>query len=320
MSSGRIMLNKRFLGSSMILKIFLFILLTISLLFQSAWAGTALIRLAWDPNTEPDVAGYRIYFGTSPRTGDDPTVCGLCGYSKMVDRGNGTAYRIPGLIQAKTYYISATAYDTSNNESVFSDEISGPAKEVYINFDGDGKTDISVYHSASGIWFIKPSLSGTDYHVAYGGPGYIPVPGDYDRDGETDIAVYHSASGLWFIKPSLSGTDYHVAYGGPGYIPVPGDYDGDGKTDIAVYHEATGLWFIKPSSGAADYYLGYGGTGYVPVPGDYDGDGKTDIAVYHSATGLWFIKKSSDGTEYYVGYGGSAYIPINSDYLLGWVY
>ena len=34
---------------------------------------------------------------------------------------------------------------------------------------GIGKTDIAVYHSASGLWFIKPSSGATDYYVGYGG-------------------------------------------------------------------------------------------------------------------------------------------------------
>ena len=101
----------------------LFVLLTISLLSVCAWAGTATIRLQWDPNTEPDLAGYKIYFGTSPRTGTDPKVCGLCGYSNVINVGNVTTYGIAGLIQGKTYYISATAYDTGINESGFSAQV-----------------------------------------------------------------------------------------------------------------------------------------------------------------------------------------------------
>jgi len=165
------------------MKILFFILLTISLLFQSAWAGTAIIRLAWDPNTEEDLVDYRIYFGTSPRTGDDPAACGLYSYSTMIDVGNVTTYRIAGLVQRQTYYISATAYDTSNNESVFSDEVSGPAKEVYINFDGDGKTDIAVYWVITGGCFINPSSGGSSYRVGFGGdPADIPL--------KTNIASY----------------------------------------------------------------------------------------------------------------------------------
>lgn len=48
-----------------------------------------------------------------------------------------------------------------------------------IDYDGDGKTDIAVYHSASGLWFIKPSSGAADYYVGYGGTGYMPVNMDY---------------------------------------------------------------------------------------------------------------------------------------------
>jgi cold shock CspA family protein len=187
-------------------------------------------------------------------------------------------------------------------------------KRPGIDFDGDGKTDIAVYHFASGIWFIKPSSGVADYYLGYGSLDYKPVPGDYDGDGKTDVAVYHSASGLWFIKPSSGAADYSVAYGSSDYKPVPGDYDGDGKTDIAVYHSPSGLWYIKPSAGAPEYYVGYGGTDYKPVPGDYDGDGKTDVAVYHSPSGLWFIKPSSGAADYYIGYGSPDYSPVPGDY------
>ena len=189
-----------------------------------------------------------------------------------------------------------------------------PFSRDMVDFDGDIAADITVYHSASGLWFAKNSSNGISSQVGYGGPGYVPVPGDYDGDGKTDVAVYHQASGLWFIKPSSGAPGYYLPYGGPGYLPVPGDYDGDGKTDVAVYHQTSGLWFIKPSSGAADYYLPYGGPGYVPVPGDYDGDGKTDVAVYHQTSGLWYVKKSSDGAFFNVAYGGSGYDPVLGDY------
>ncbi len=63
------------------------------------------------------------------------------------------------------------------------------------------------------------------HDVGYGGPGYMPVPGDYDGDGKTDIAVYHEDSGLWIVKKSSArGSSPYVAYGGSGYTPVNLDY------------------------------------------------------------------------------------------------
>ncbi len=167
------------------------------------------------------------------------------------------------------YWLVAGVNEEFNGGTVSEIRSFTPYPSAGIDFDGDRKTDIAVYHAASGLWFIRQSSNGASYYVGYGGTVYVPVPGDYDGDGKADVAIYHSGSGLWFIKPSSGAADYYVGYGGSGYVPVPGDYDGDGKADIAVYHSASGLWFIKPSLGGADYYVGYGGPDYTPVNLDY---------------------------------------------------
>lgn len=72
------------------------------------------LTLAWDPNTEPDLAGYRVYYGTAPRE-----------YVDSIDVGNITTYQLDYLLDGVTYFIAVTAYDTSGNESDFSHEVSG---------------------------------------------------------------------------------------------------------------------------------------------------------------------------------------------------
>ncbi len=91
----------------------------VSLIFvNKALAGTA--TLSWNANTEPDLAGYKIYYGTSPRTG----TCPPGGYTNNVNVGNVTSYTFNNLTNGQTYYFSVTAYDTSNNESGCSSEVS----------------------------------------------------------------------------------------------------------------------------------------------------------------------------------------------------
>jgi hypothetical protein len=38
------------------------------------------------------------------------------------------------------------------------------------------------------------STTGFGQHLAFGGPGFLPVPGDYDGDGETDTAIYEQST------------------------------------------------------------------------------------------------------------------------------
>jgi glucose/arabinose dehydrogenase len=185
------------------------------------------------------------------------------------------------------------------------------------DFDGDGKTDIAIYRSSTGLWVIVPSSGAAPYGVGWGAPGDIPVPGDYDGDGKTDVAVYRPSNGWWIIVPSSNpSAPYLVGWGAPGDIPVPGDYDGDGKTDVAVYQSSNGWWIIVPSSNpSAPYLVGWGATGDIPVPGDYDGDGKTDVAVYRPSNGWWIIvPSSSPSAPYLVGWGAANDIPVPGDY------
>ncbi len=72
-------------------------------------AYAADVTLAWDPNTESDIAGYKMHYGTSSRN-----------YPHVVDVGNTTQYTLTGLQEGLTYYFAVTAHDDSGNESGFS--------------------------------------------------------------------------------------------------------------------------------------------------------------------------------------------------------
>jgi uncharacterized repeat protein (TIGR02543 family) len=94
---------------------FLFALFALSsFIFISGAAWGAQLKFAWDPNGEPDLAGYKVYYGTTSGS-----------YGSPIDAGNVTSYALNGLTSGQTYYIAITAYDTSSNESDYSDEVSG---------------------------------------------------------------------------------------------------------------------------------------------------------------------------------------------------
>src|SRR5712691_7913145 len=71
-----------------------------------------VVSLAWDANTEPDLAGYRIHYGTSP--GSYTTTIPVVGQNNA---------RITNLQANTTYYFAVTAYDLAGNESLLSNEV-----------------------------------------------------------------------------------------------------------------------------------------------------------------------------------------------------
>ncbi len=75
-------------------------------------AAERSVTLAWDPSPSTNLAGYNVYYGAG---------CGQ--YTNIVNAGNTTTVTIPGLVQGVTYFFAATAYDTSELESDFSNEI-----------------------------------------------------------------------------------------------------------------------------------------------------------------------------------------------------
>ena len=72
--------------------------------------------LTWDAITDPNLSGYRIYYGTAPRTYFQSPGQG-------VNVGNVTTYTLLGLSSATRYYFVVTATDTLNNESTYSNEV-----------------------------------------------------------------------------------------------------------------------------------------------------------------------------------------------------
>ncbi len=93
------------------IKSIFFLALTLTIFLYTSNIYSAQVTLAWEPNTENDLAGYKIYYGK------------LSGnYDSNVDVGYQTSYTLSGFTSGETYFFAATAYDFSGNESEYSNE------------------------------------------------------------------------------------------------------------------------------------------------------------------------------------------------------
>ena len=98
------------------------------LLASSPSVLAADVSLAWDANSEPDLAGYKIYYGNASGT-----------YGSLIIIGNVTTYTVTNLAPG-TYYFVVAAYNSAGLESGYSNEVfatvSAAASRCDMNADG----------------------------------------------------------------------------------------------------------------------------------------------------------------------------------------
>lgn len=191
----------------------------------SVWARAESVSLTWNPNTELDLAGYKLHYGTASNS-----------YSVHIDVHNVTTYTVTGLAAGQTYYFAATAYDTAGNESGYSNQVShtipalnGPPTTPAIPSGASGalvNTTVAFSTSAS-----DPDGDALQYRYDWGG-------GVLSAWGSAGQAYTWTTSGSYAVKAQAR--DSHglesawsdgkaVTISNP--APVVVDSDGDGYAD-----------------------------------------------------------------------------------------
>jgi hypothetical protein len=158
--------------------------------------------LRWHSNTESDLTGYQVHYGTSSRN-----------YDRVVDLGNVTEYQLGNLnlLENVSYYFSITAYDSAGNES-------GHSNELHVSLD-EGISD--YYDNCPDIY--NPDQEDTYPPDGNGIGNNCDCEGDFDCDGDVDG-----------LDSPLFKADYgRNVYSNPctGFDPCNGDFDCDGDVD-----------------------------------------------------------------------------------------
>lgn len=191
-----------------------------------------------------------------------------------------------------------------------------PVNRAPFDFDGDGKTDLSVFRPSDNQnepdFYIQNSVNNSATSAAWGSVGDSPVTADYDGDGKTDYAIYRPSNETWFILRSADNSIFSARFGAATDKLIPADFDSDGKADIAVFR--SGVWYILNSFDGQIRAVQFGANGDLPVPSDFDGDDKTDIAVFRPSSGTWFVVRSSDNISTSLNFGQNGDKPTVGDY------
>ena len=184
------------------------------------------------------------------------------------------------------------------------------------DFDGDGRSDISVVRSSTNRWYEVLSSTGQVYEETFGIAGDVLAPADYDGDGITDEAIFRPSNGQWWYRSSANGGLVLNPFGGPGDIPRPSDFDGDGKADLVIFRPSNNTWYRFSSLTNQEVAPQvFGLSGDQPLVGDFDGDGKSDLVIFRPSNGDWWYSASSAGGAFVnVHWGQNGDIPVPADF------
>lgn len=133
-------------------------LLLILLLNAPALANAATITVAWDANTESDLAGYVLEYGTSAGV-----------YSSSIDVGRTISYSVPSLTPGTRYYFAVRAYNTFGETSDRSTEVSDVAAEAPPPPPPSGTGLVAAYGFEEGAGALAGDASGHANHATISG-------------------------------------------------------------------------------------------------------------------------------------------------------
>ncbi len=276
------------------LQFWLFIFFAAFILFplSPSNAYSAQVNLAWDPSTDPNVVGYKVYYGTSSGS-----------YQAVIDVGKSSTCTISNLAEGVTYYLTATGYDTSGAESDFSNEVVYPPRPSTDTIPPT-VTSFSIPATSTRFTISITALTATDdvgvagYMVnesatapAASAAGWSKAPSRTYRfasaGNKTLYAWAKDAAGNVSASRTASVT---ITVNGPTIEPVI----------LGIYRGGSWYW----DNNGNEIWDGCGGDrclessfgGYpedVPVVGDWTGDGNRKIGVYRQ--GSWYLDLNGNG-------------------------
>ncbi len=169
---------------------FLIGLILLSIWPVGALEASAFVNLAWDANTEPDLAGYRIHSGTSSGSYTRPSI----------DVSLVNAYSISNLQANTTYYFVVTAIDRAGNESAYSNEVAAQPTVVVSTPTVTNAVELatgSIYVLQSGQQSIQ--VNGTNFQsgaIVSMGADISVSPTSWIDSGHLTAPIIVSPSGL----------------------------------------------------------------------------------------------------------------------------
>jgi hypothetical protein len=173
----------------------------------SVTAGQSRIGVSWQTNSEPDMAGYRVYYRlgqVGPPWDGTAAVEGTASPVMLT----GTNWLLRGLLPGTNYFVAVSAVDTTGNES----PLSAPIQVTTIPAAPAPPTGVAAGFGADGTNILMWALSEDDGYndrdvVRYDVFRAVLPGGSYVKVGEASAGV-----GLYTETNTTVGSTQYVVY------------------------------------------------------------------------------------------------------------
>jgi hypothetical protein len=236
-------------------------------LLISLWAHAGQVTLAWDPNIESDLAGYRVHYGTAS---------GSYTVTLAVDKSTPTC-TITNLAAGQTYYFAASAYNASGESSGYSNEVSyavtvpntAPSTPSAPAGSTSGVVNRSIAFTTTAT---DPEGQSLQYRYDWGG-------GAVSSWGGAAQSRTWASSGQYCVKAqSRDSLGLESGWSACTTVAIAPDTDGDGIPDAQDLD--------NDNDGMPDAWeLAHGLNPFLnDAAGDLDGDGISNLAEYRTGS------------------------------------
>ena len=267
-------------------------------------AHGASVSLAWNANTETDLGGYVVSYGTASGV-----------YTTSMDVGLVTSFQVSNLGGGTKYYLAVRAYNRARQMSSYSVEVSATTPGNQPPTLQNPGTQRSAAGSPASLQLVATDPEHTTLKYAASGlpPGLQvnpstgliggTLPTNKLRKNYRVVATATDAGGA----SSAQNFDWYVGKSSllDSSAATLADMNGDGRDDVFLYDEQTGDWSLALSK--AEKFLRFKGrwaAGWQVVPAHLNGDGARDLFLYNVVSGDW-VKAISDGQGGFLTTSGS---------------
>jgi fibronectin type III domain protein len=165
-------------------------------------ADARTITLAWDPNPEPDIAGYTVYRGAT-----------CSAFTQSFAAGPATTYTVTNLPDGESHCFAVQAYNTAGQVSPLSDPITVPALS--------GSNPVEWVDSPGALSDIKQPFVMGGWAIDTGstnGPGVDMIHVyAYPNPGSSQPPIFLGVATYGMSRPDIAAAFGHTRYTNSGF-------------------------------------------------------------------------------------------------------